>query len=388
LKHISILGSTGSIGIQTLDIIKNHPDLFKIEALSAGKNIERLKSQIEIFHPSFVSVANKGDADLLSSKLDYPVEISHGLNGLIKAATYPKTDIVVVALSGSIGVLPTFYAIQKKKRIALANKEVLVMAGRIIMEESKEKKVRILPVDSEHSAIFQAIKGHCKNEIKDIILTASGGPFFNFSEEELKNVTIEDALAHPVWKMGKKITIDSATMINKAMEIIEARWLFDIPPEKIKVFIHPQSFIHSMVEYIDGSIIAQMAFPDMRIPISYALFFPKRGKINVPCLSAKDLPNLSFYEPDFLRFPAIKLAYEALKAPDSMSAVLNISNEVAVNSFLKGELPFYQIVNVVKQTMDAHIPHMIKKIEDLYPINEWAKNKAMEIIDKIKRKMV
>ncbi|MBW1972651.1 MAG: 1-deoxy-D-xylulose-5-phosphate reductoisomerase, partial [Deltaproteobacteria bacterium] len=284
-----------------------------------------------------------------------------------------------------IGVLPTFYAIQKKKRIALANKEVLVMAGRIIMEESKEKKVRILPIDSEHSAIFQAIKGHRKNEIKDIILTASGGPFFNFSEKELKNVTIKDALAHPVWKMGKKITIDSATMMNKAMEIIEARWLFDIPPEKIKVFIHPQSFVHSMVEYIDGSIIAQMAFPDMRIPISYALFFPKRGKINVPFLSAKDLPNLSFYEPDFVRFPAIKLAYKALKSPDSMSAVLNISNEVAVDSFLKGELPFYQIVNVVKQTMDAHIPYMIKKIEDLYQISEWAKNKALEMIDRIKK---
>lgn len=309
MKRLAILGSTGSIGTQTLDIVQAHPDLYQVIALSGGSNLSLLTEQIKKFSPEIVSVKTKELADKLRNEIPGRIKVVYGEEGLIEAAVYSKADFVVTAIVGSIGLKPTIKAIEAGKNIGLANKETLVSAGHIVMELAKSNQVSIIPIDSEHSAIFQSLNGECIENVKRLILTASGGSFRNKSRNELKDVTIEEALKHPNWSMGAKITIDSATMMNKGLEIIEAHWLFNIPFKKIDVMIHPESIIHSMVEYNDRAVIAQLGTPDMKVPIQYALSFPKRLELNTEPLDLAKIGSLHFYNPDFTRFPGLKLAY-------------------------------------------------------------------------------
>ena len=353
MKKLAILGSTGSIGTQTLDIIEHNPHRFQAEVLTCGTNIEHLSLQIEKHKPSLVVVNYEDDAIELGKK--YPhTEFLYGMEGLVVAAAKSEADMVVNALMGMIGLVPTYYAIRAGKDIAFANKETLVAGGELIMSIAAEKKARLLPVDSEHSAIFQALQGNEHRSINRLILTASGGPFLGFDREKLGHVTVEQALKHPKWKMGNKITIDSATMMNKGLEVIEARWLFDVPAEKIEIVIHPQSIIHSMVEYEDHSIIAQLGVPDMRVPISYALTYPHRIKNEIPGVSFHELHSLSFQKPDMKTFRCIGMAYEALKAGGSYPVVLNAANEVLVQQFIEKKIGFLEIQNTIEKVMQAH----------------------------------
>jgi 1-deoxy-D-xylulose-5-phosphate reductoisomerase len=387
MKKISILGSTGFIGTSTLKIIAAFPDRFKVVGLAAGKNIDRLSQQIQSFKPELVSVSDKVWSEKLKELIpaNIPVRILSNQSGMIKVATHPEADLVVSAMVGSVGLIPTMAAIKSGKRVALANKETLIVAGRLVMEEARARGVEIIPIDSEHSAIFQALKGNKKEDVSRIILTASGGPFLNLDPKASANITPEEALRHPVWEMGKKITIDSATLMNKGLEIIEAHWLFGFPPEDIKVVIHPQSIIHSMVEYCDGSIIAQMSIPDMRIPISYALMYPERLKAELPSLSLAEVGKLTFIQPNEEQFPALKLAYQALREEESLSAVLNGANEVAVEAFLQKRITFPDILSVIERTMDCHTPQKLRDITESIEINTWAQKTARKIIDSMKR---
>ena len=304
MKKLSILGSTGSIGTQTLDIVKNDPNEFKVVGLTTNKNVELLKKQIIEFKPKAVAVMDEEKADLLKGDVD--VNVYSGIDGIIKIATLNEVNTVVNSLVGSIGVKPTIEAIKNKKNIALANKETLVTAGSVVMEEVKKNNVNLMPIDSEHSAIFQCLNNEDINDVNKITITASGGPFRNYSKEQLENVTVQDALKHPTWNMGNKITIDSATLMNKGFEVIEAHWLYDIPYEKVEIVIHPQSIIHSLVEFKDNSTLAQLSFPDMKIPIQYALSYPKRLRLNTKKLNLLEIKNLSFDKPDFDLFPCLK----------------------------------------------------------------------------------
>ena len=343
MKRLAILGSTGSIGVNTLDIVRQFPERFEVVSLSAGLNTQLLRQQILQFRPKIVSVLNRELAETLKRDLaSVPVEIVHGIEGLIRVATDPEVDQVVSALVGAVGLIPTLSAIKTGKAIALANKESLVMAGKIVIEEAKKNQVQILPIDSEHSAIFQSLLGHQREEIERLILTASGGPFLNLPAAKLHDVTVKDALRHPRWEMGKKITIDSASLMNKGLEVIEAHWLFDMPVEKIAVQIHPQSVVHSMVEYIDGSVIAQMGITDMRVPISYALSYPQRLPLNLPRLDLFQKGGLTFMAPDLERYPCLRLAYQSIEIGETMPAVLNAANEVSVNAFLEGAHQIYR----------------------------------------------
>ncbi|MFH1624293.1 MAG: 1-deoxy-D-xylulose-5-phosphate reductoisomerase [Pseudomonadota bacterium] len=381
MKKLAILGSTGSIGVNTLDVVERFRDRYEVVALSAGTNIGLLKEQILKFKPRIVSVLNEHYANSLKEQLQpQGLEIVHGIGGTKKVATLPEVDVVVSAIVGAAGLIPTVSAIQAPKNIALANKETLVMAGKIVMKEAKLNGVTIIPIDSEHSGIFQSLQGHPRKYVKRIILTASGGPFLNHSYEQLKSVTVQDALAHPNWQMGKKVTIDSASLMNKGLEVIEARWLFDILPEKIDVHIHPQSIVHSMVEYHDGSIIAQMGVPDMRGPISYALAYPERLEIGLPSLNFLEIDKLTFELPDEERFPALKLAYRAMEEGETMPAVLNAANEVAVEAFLQNKIDFIGIPHVIEQTMDCHKVREINTIEDALEADHWARMKANEFV--------
>jgi 1-deoxy-D-xylulose-5-phosphate reductoisomerase len=355
-KGIAILGSTGSIGGSALKVIARYPERFCVVALAGGNNVERMTEQVLMFRPLLASMARREHAEALRERVGGRVhlEIHYGEEGLKAVATHPEAHLVVSSLVGAVGLLPTLHAVREGKNVALANKETLVMAGRIVKEEARANHVEILPVDSEHSAIFQALRGHRKEDVRSIILTASGGAFLGLSKERLEEVTPKEALEHPNWKMGEKVTVDSASLMNKALEIIEARWLFDIPPGKIKVQIHPQSIIHSMVEYVDGSVIAQMGIPDMQIPIAYALAYPERIKTGLPPLDLLEVGPLTFMEPSRDQFPALELAYEALKIGGSMPAVLNGANEEAVGAFLRGEIRFTRIVDVVEEVMDRH----------------------------------
>jgi 1-deoxy-D-xylulose-5-phosphate reductoisomerase len=377
LKRLSILGSTGSIGVSTLDIVSRFPERFEVVALAAGGNINLLKEQVETFRPRYVSVAEEEGAISLKG---IGCEVLHGVEGAMAVATVPEADMVVSAIVGAAGLVPTVSAIKAGKDIALANKETLVMAGELVMKEAREAGVSILPVDSEHSAIFQSIAGHNRAEIKRLILTASGGPFLNYPLEDLKRVAPNDALNHPTWQMGRKITIDSATLMNKGLEVIEARWLFDIPPGRIDVHIHPQSIIHSMVEYIDGSVIAQMGIPDMRIPISYALSYPERLPIPLPSLNLFDIERLTFMRPDHDRFPSLKLAYRALDEGGTMPAVLNAANEVAVDVFLNGRIGFLDIPRLIEGVMSSHSKETVSHVDDVLRADLWARGKAKEMI--------
>ncbi len=381
MKKLAILGSTGSIGVNTLDIIERFRDRFAVVGLSAGNNVRLLREQVLKFAPRTVSVLNESLAHRLREELGpHPVEILHGDKGVIGVATLPEIDMVVSAIVGAAGLAPTVSAIRACKDVALANKETLVIAGRVVMELAKENGVTILPVDSEHSAIFQSLVGHKKKNVKRIILTASGGPFLNRPYEELKDATVQETLKHPVWQMGEKITVDSASLMNKGLEVIEARWLFDIPHEKIDVYIHPQGIVHSMVEYVDGSVIAQMGVPDMRGPISYALAYPEHLRTDFPSLNFLEIDRLTFDLPDEKRFPALRLAYKALEQGGTMPAVLNAANEVAVTSFLRKELSFIRIPDIIKQTMNCHKVEEIHTIDDVLKADQWARRKAKELV--------
>ena len=356
MKYISILGSTGSIGTQTLDVVRTNQDI-QVEALAAGRNISLLLEQIKEFQPKLVCVFDAEKAKELEAALkneQITTEVTTGMEGLLACATIPSAEMVVTAFVGMIGIRPTIEAIKAGKHIALANKETLVTAGHIIMPLAKEKGVSILPVDSEHSAIFQSLQGNAGNKINRILLTASGGPFRGKTKEELKNVQVEDALKHPNWSMGRKITIDSSTLVNKGLEVIEARWLFDAEASKIQVVVHPQSIIHSMIEYEDGAVIAQLGTPDMKLPIQYALYYPERKGPTAARLDFAKLRSLEFFEPDTDVFPALSMAYEALNTGGSMPTVYNAANEWSVAAFLDKKIGYTDIVENIRKEMEAH----------------------------------
>ncbi|MGR0480160.1 MAG: 1-deoxy-D-xylulose-5-phosphate reductoisomerase [Candidatus Electronema sp. V4] len=353
MKTLALLGSTGSIGKNVLNVVRAFPDRFRIAGLAAGKNITELAAQVLEFQPECVSVANEETAVRLAELLPaaYRQKIVWGEEGNIQVATVPAAQMVITAVVGAAGLLPTLAAIKAGKNIGLANKETLVMAGRIVMQAVREHQVSLLPIDSEHSAIFQALEAGRRDDVAMLILTASGGPFRTFSPEQLVCVTPVQALAHPNWSMGRKISIDSATMMNKGLEVIEARWLFDIPAEKIRVVVHPESIVHSLVEYIDGSVMAQLGIPDMRIPIAYALSYPERLNLGLSRLSLSACGSLNFEKPDYERFPALGLAFAALQEGGVKPAVLNAANEVAVAAFLEEKIGFTDIARVVEAVL-------------------------------------
>lgn len=372
MKKIAILGSTGSIGTQTLDVVREHSDELQVVALAAGSNKERLKEQIKEFHPKLVSLSDEKMAQELKEELaGEQVEVVCGMEGLIEVAGADSADVVVTAVVGMMGILPTMEAIKKGKDIALANKETLVTAGHLIIPMAKEYGVSILPVDSEHSAIFQSLQGEPKAALDKILLTASGGPFRGKSAEFLETVTLEDALNHPNWSMGPKITIDSSTMVNKGLEVMEAKWLFGVDYSQIEVVIQPQSIIHSMVQYVDGAIIAQLGTPDMRVPIEYALFYPERRSLSGDRLDFSKLSQITFEKPDYKVFRGLSLAIEAGKTGGTMPTVFNAANERAVAKFLKGEIKYTDIVRSIEKCMDAHKVSAHPDLEEILATEQW-----------------
>jgi 1-deoxy-D-xylulose-5-phosphate reductoisomerase len=357
MKQIVLLGSTGSIGTQTLEVVRSYPDKLAVLALAAGSSVDKMEMQIREFHPSYAVMWSEQAAKELQEKVkDLPVKVLQGMEGLLEIAVLPKADVVLTAIVGMIGIRPTIAAIEAGKDIALANKETLVTAGHIIMPLAKEKGVSILPVDSEHSAIFQSLNGEPKDKISKILLTASGGPFRGWTKEQMEHVTVEDALRHPNWSMGRKITIDSATMVNKGLEVMEAGWLFNVTPDKIKVVVQPQSIIHSMVEYVDGAVMAQLGVPDMKLPIQYALFYPDRLPMQDNRIDFFALGSISFEEPDIEVFEGLKLAYEAFRIGGSMPTVYNAANEKAVSLFLDRKIGFLDIPELIRRAMEQHKP--------------------------------
>ena len=352
MKKISVLGSTGSIGTQTLDVVRRNNDI-EIVALAAGRRIKELEAQIREFGPKLVSVADEQLAkELAVSIADLDVKIVYGMEGLTEAAVYPEAQTVVTAVVGMMGIVPTIAAIKAGKDIALANKETLVTAGHIIMPLAKEYNINIYPVDSEHSAIFQSLNGEYHAEIDKILLTASGGPFRNYTKEQLKNVKVEDELKHPNWAMGRKITIDSSTMVNKGLEVMEAQWLFNVPADRVQVIIQPQSVIHSMVQFVDGGIMAQLGSPDMRLPIQYALYYPHRKPLDTKRLDFYELGQITFQKPDFDKFRGLALAYEAARKGGNIPTALNAANEMAVAMFLDRRISYLQIPEIIEYVMN------------------------------------
>ena len=385
MRRIAILGSTGSIGVTTLDVVARFPERFEVVALAAGKNVKRLAEQVRRFRPRLVAVGDASSVTALRQVVpDYRGEILCGDEGLTAAATVPEAELIVSALVGALGLLPTLRAIEAGKHVALANKEVLVVAGELVTKAARSAGVNLFPLDSEHNAIFQALRGHRREDVRRIILTASGGPFLNRPIHELRTVTRDDALRHPTWKMGDKITIDSATLMNKGLEVIEAHWLFDLPPQQIDVVIHPQSIVHSMVEYIDGSVLAQMGIPDMSIPISYILAYPDRLPMDhLPSLDLPQAGTLQFSEPDLSKFVCLGLAYRALRAGGTAPAVLNGANEVVVAAFLGGEIGFCDIPRILTAVLDAHPLSTAKDLGTLLAADRWARGAARgQIADK------
>ncbi len=378
-KNIVILGSTGSIGTQAIDVIKNL-DNINIIALSTNTNIELFEKQVRKIKPLFACVMDKEKANIFKENIkDLGIKVFSGEEGLFKLATLEKAQIILNALVGNIGLLPTIKAIRAKKDIALANKETLVSAGELVMKEAFENNVNIYPIDSEHSAIFQCLQGNKIEQIEKIILTASGGPFRE--HKSLENVTLEQALKHPNWNMGKKITIDSATLMNKGLEVIEAKWLFNIPIEKIDVIIHPQSIIHSMVEYKDSAIMAQMGTPDMKVPIQYALAYPERIENNFEKLDFFKFESLTFKKPNYELFPCLKYAFDAIKIGGTMPCVLNGANEIAVENFLNGKIKFTDIPKIIEKTMIAHTSKENYTLEDIILADRWARKFSLEVIN-------
>lgn len=369
-KKIAILGSTGSIGTQTLDVVKNNGDI-EVLGLAAGSNIVRLEEQIRQFHPKIVAVWSQDKALELRDKIkDTDTKVVSGMEGLIELSVYEGVEILVTAIVGMIGIRPTIEAIKAGKNVALANKETLVTAGHIIMPLAKKYGVSILPVDSEHSAIFQSLQGNDHGAIKKILLTASGGPFRGKKEEDLLNIKPADALKHPNWAMGPKITIDSSTMVNKGLEVIEAKWLFDVDVDDVQVVIQPQSIIHSMVEYVDGAIIAELGTPDMRLPIQYALYYPERRFLPGDRLDFWDIKKLEFEKPDTKTFYCLDLAYEAGRKGGSLPTVFNAANELAVSMFLKGEIKYLEIMEIIEDGMRAHKNIVNPTLEEILEVEE------------------
>ncbi len=377
-RSFALLGSTGSVGVSTLALVERFPERFRAVALAAGRNMEVLAEQVRRHAPDLVSVADEASgADLRQRVPGFTGRILVGSDGPLAVATHPEADLVLSALVGALGLVPTLAAVHAGKHVALANKEVLVVAGELVTRAAREKGVDLLPVDSEHNAIFQALQGHRRADVKRIVLTASGGPFLTRPAAELATVTVAEALNHPTWKMGPKITIDSATLMNKGLEVIEARWLFDVDADRIDVVIHPQSIVHSMVEYIDGSVLAQMAVPDMTIPIAYALAYPARLALDY--LRPLDLPaagTLTFVAPDRQRFPCLDLAYRALRAGGTMPAVLNAANEIAVERFLAEDIAYREIPALVSAVMDAHEHAAAESLDQLLAADGWARDAA------------
>ncbi|NLI80512.1 MAG: 1-deoxy-D-xylulose-5-phosphate reductoisomerase [Deltaproteobacteria bacterium] len=379
MKNISILGSTGSIGVSTLQVVEQFPERFRVIALAAGKNATLLVQQIKRFKPLVVAVMDAQVAAAVSQALgkeDAKTEILHGPAGYERVASHPEVHLVVSAMVGAAGLLPTLAAVCSGKHLALANKETLVVAGEIVMDLAARNGIRILPVDSEHSAIFQALQGNQRKSLRRILLTASGGPFFLRSTEELARVTPDAALRHPNWSMGQKITVDSSTLMNKGLEAIEAHWLFGVPVEQIHVHIHPESIVHSMVEYVDGSVIAQMGIPDMKIPIAYALAYPERLPVQGPPLDLFQLKSLSFYPPDGERFPCLPLAYKACQLGSTVPAVLNAANEIAVQAFLDHRIGFLDIPRIIAAVMEEHVPAERLSLDAILAADAWAREKT------------
>jgi 1-deoxy-D-xylulose-5-phosphate reductoisomerase len=379
MKTISILGSTGSIGVNTLDVVRQNRNRFSVSSMVAGSNIQLFAEQVKEFKPSVISIFNSSKVEELKELLQgEDVEVLCGEEGSIKVATHPDVSLVVSAIVGSAGLVPSLAAIQSGKDLALANKETLVVAGELILREAKNK-VNLIPIDSEHSAILQALNGEKEEYIKKIILTGSGGPFRTFTKEQMATVTIKEALNHPNWTMGAKITIDSATMMNKGLEYIEAKWLFGLDT-LVEIIVHPQSIIHSMIEFVDTSIIAQLGIPDMRVPIAYALTYPDRLECKSPTLNLSEIKQLTFEEPDYEKFPCINLAKDSLEAGNSFPAVLNAANEVAVQAFLDECISFKDISETIRMALNSHKSHTIDSLEDVQRADRWAREEANKLI--------
>ena len=383
MKQIAILGSTGSIGTQTLDVVRKHPDAFTVYALTAHRSVDMLIEQAIEFNPAVVCIADESCYPRLRDALsDLPIKVMAGEKAIAEIVTHADIDVVVAAMVGYAGLRPTMEAIRAGKTIALANKETLVVAGEIICQLAQQYKVRILPVDSEHSAIFQSLVGEDMASVEKLLLTASGGPFRTFSLEQMQHVTAAQALLHPNWEMGAKITIDSASMMNKGFEVIEARWLFDIPVDKIQVLVHPQSVVHSAVQFVDGSVKAQLGTPDMRMPIQYALTYPERWESDVPRLDFFRSSQLTFEEPDLQRFPNLALAYEAMNSGGNMPCILNAANEVVNLAFREGRCGFLQMSDVIAKTMAQTAFIAEPNYEDLVQTDLEARKIAKELIKK------
>lgn len=381
MKKIGILGSTGSIGTQTLEIVRNHKDL-KVVALAAGKSVNLMEEQVREFSPALAVMWSEEAAKELRARVaDTDTKVLYGMDGLLEIAVMEEMEVLVTAIVGMIGIRPTIAAIEAGKTIALANKETLVTAGHIIMPLAAEKKVPILPVDSEHSAIFQSMHGENRERVGKILLTASGGPFRGRKREELGDITVEDALKHPNWSMGRKITVDSATLVNKGLEVVEAKWLFQVEPEKIQVVVHPQSIIHSMVEYVDGGIMAQLGMPDMKLPIQYALFYPDRRPMEGKRVDFFELSSITFEKPDTDTFKGLKMAYDAIEIGGSMPTVYNAANERAVSLFLDRKIKFLEIYDLIQGAMEQHQSVMNPSVEEILD----AEAATYEYIDSLRR---
>ena len=379
MKRIAILGSTGSIGRSALAVVEAHPTRLRVAALAAGDNAALLARQIEQYHPAVAAIATAAGLDRLTSALgSSETAITAGPGGLVEVATHPDVDIVICASAGTAGLEAVLAAIEAGKTIALANKEVLVMAGALVTDAARRRGVAILPVDSEHNAIHQCLHGRHPQEVRRLVLTASGGPFRQLTQGDLEQVRPEAALQHPTWQMGRKITIDSATLMNKGLEVIEAHWLFGVDADRIDVLIHPQSIVHSMVELTDGSVIAQLGVTDMRLPIQYACSYPDRWETPLPTLDLARAGALEFHEPAHDRFPCLALAYRALRAGGTLPVVLNAANEVAVDAFLDGKLGFTAIPRVIQKTMDAHQVEPVSTLETVRRVDRWAREQALD----------
>ncbi len=380
MKKISLLGSTGSIGVNTLDVIKRYPENFQVCAISAGSNVELFASQIRKFKPALAALFDSTKVDALKKLVaGLDVEIVSGQEGSVSAASFPDADLVVSGVVGSAGLLPALAALKAGKNLALANKETLVIAGELVLKEAVRTNTKIIPIDSEHSAIFQALNGEKAERIKKIILTASGGPFRTFSLKQMENVTVKEALNHPNWSMGDKITIDSSTMMNKGLEYIEAKWLFGMETN-VEIVVHAQSIIHSMVEFVDTSIMAQLGIPDMRVPIAYALTYPDRFESELPSLDLATIGNLTFEAPDLGRFPCLQLAMDAMAMGQTLPAVLNAANEIAVQAFLNELIPYKDIAELIRMVMQNHCPVPLRELEDVLAADRWAREETTKLI--------
>ena len=380
MKKISLLGSTGSIGTNVLDVIERNPEKFQILGMSAGNNVDLFAKQIRKFKPRVVALFDTKKIPTLKEQIaDLDIEILSGEEGSIAIATLPEADMVVSGVMGSAGLLPAIHALKSGKNLALANKETLVIAGELVLREAKKTNSQIIPIDSEHSAIFQVLNGEKKERIKKIILTASGGPFRTFSFDQMETVTVKDALKHPNWDMGAKITIDSSTMMNKGLEYIEAKWLFGVNTP-VEIIVHAQSIIHSMIEFVDTSILAQLGIPDMRVPIAYALTYPDRFECDLPSLDLTTMGNLTFEAPDFERFPCLRLAIDAMEIGKTMPAVLNAANEIAVQAFLEELISYKDIAELIRMVMQNHNPSPLKELQDVLIADRWAREETTKLV--------